>query len=167
MLRVLFAKIETVLYDVNMPATTIPTGPTGARVARKVRELRELRGFTLAELAQETAKVGFPTSISILFRIEEGQPRRRVDTDTLMALALALRVSPLALLLPADDDGPVQITEQIALPFADAWKWATGEAPRPEDARSPAAVHEWLQLSRPHETQRERSTRWAALVEQP
>lgn len=150
-----------------MPATTIPTGPTAARVSRRVRELRELRGLTAAELAHETTRIGFPISENTLSRIENlDAPRgRRVDTDTLVALALALRVSPLALLLPNTNDGPVHITDDVQLPFAEAWKWATGEAPRPEDARSPNAVLEWLELSRPHESRRDRSARWTELME--
>lgn len=151
-----------------MAATTIPTGPTGARVARRVRELRELRGLKAADIAAETARIGFPVSVNTLSRIENlDAPRgRRVDTDTLMALALVLRVSPLALLLPDADEGPVQLTDGVQLPFADAWKWATGESPRPEDAPSPAAVMQWLELSRPHESPRDRSARWTELMEQ-
>jgi transcriptional regulator with XRE-family HTH domain len=153
-----------------MPMNDVPTGPTGARVAARVRELRQLRGYSLSALSQQMTKIGHPLSLDALHKIEtvgaDDRPRRRVDADALVALALALRVSPLALILPSADDGPVYVTDQVKLAFVDAWQWGTGEAPRPEDARSPSAVMEWLELTQPHRSRRDRSARWTALMEQ-
>jgi hypothetical protein len=67
---------------------------------------------------------------------QPGPRRRRVDTDDLMALAVALDVSPLRLLLPA---GPLsqmeQLTETRRARVKDMWRWGRGERPLPERGR--------------------------------
>jgi hypothetical protein len=65
-------------------------------VAVQARRLR--RGFTLGELEEKLRELGRPIPLPALSKIEKGQ--RRVDVDDLVALALALGVSP-NLLLPS------------------------------------------------------------------
>jgi transcriptional regulator with XRE-family HTH domain len=55
-------------------------------------------------------------------RIESGE--RRVDVDDLVALALALGVSPLALMLPTEDSSLVPDGDQY--PVDRIWNWASG-----------------------------------------
>lgn len=78
-----------------------------------------------------------PSGIS---KIENGE--RKVDVDDLVALAVALDVSPVALLLPAEPGeggqayelgkampADVEITPRTAAPWEYAWRWAHGEIP--------------------------------------
>ncbi len=103
-------------------------GPVGGRVAERVVTVRRAAGLTLAALAAKLEEVGHPMLISALSRIEKG--RRRVDVDDLVALALALGVSPNDLLLSADP-GPelVALAPRITMTAGSAWRWATREAP--------------------------------------
>lgn len=75
-----------------------PTGPTAETVGINVQRVRTDLGMTQNELASALANNGHPIPVSSIGRIESGH--RRVEVDDLMALAIALNVSPLALLLP-------------------------------------------------------------------
>lgn len=67
-----------------------------------------------AELSRKLAEMGREIPPLGLRRIETGE--RRVDVDDLVALALALDLSPLALLLPTDTSSLV--------PFGRSWDGA-------------------------------------------
>ncbi|MEA2202977.1 MAG: hypothetical protein QOI89_3690, partial [Solirubrobacteraceae bacterium] len=82
-------------------------GPTGAGVAQRVNELRHARKLTLRDLAGKLRELGRPIQLSALSKIEKGQ--RRVDTDDLVALALALGVSPDSILLANEANTGVMI----------------------------------------------------------
>lgn len=87
------------------------------------------------DLARRLDELGWPILQTGLARIEAG--RRRVDVDDLMALAVALDVSPNRLLLPAEvtvsrDDvqyGLYVVSAETRADTADMWRWATGEHP--------------------------------------
>ncbi|MFF9153824.1 helix-turn-helix domain-containing protein [Streptomyces sp. NPDC014846] len=106
-----------------------PLGPTGERLRRNIAHLREARGMSKKDLAERVAELGRPIPPLGISRVEAGT--RRVDADDLMALALALRVSVNALLLPRSGDGSesVDLTEQVSLSSATAWEWADGDKP--------------------------------------
>ena len=113
-------------------ATRNPLGPAGRQVIDNVRQLREARKLTYTELSAKLAQLGRPIPVLGLSRIEKG--RRRVDADDLVALALALRVNPGALLLPrsvAAGDEQVALTPAAAYPAEDAWWWADGHGQLP------------------------------------
>ena len=74
-----------------MAARSLEIGPAGIRTARTIEILRTERG-----LAARVTALGRPMTNTMLSRIERAQ--RRCDIDDLVALAQALRVSPLALL---------------------------------------------------------------------
>ncbi|MFD0630548.1 helix-turn-helix transcriptional regulator [Catenulispora yoronensis] len=102
-----------------------PLGPIGERVQWNVERLRTARKLTKADLSARTKEAGRlipPLGIS---RIEAGT--RRVDADDLVVLALALNVSPSALLLPPSA-GPEQInlTPTYQVSSDTAWLWAVG-----------------------------------------
>lgn len=104
------------------------SGPTAQRVAANVRALRRARGLELSHLSERLERLGQPISLAGLSRLELGQ--RRVDVDDLMALALALDVTPLRLLLTATADAdPVFVTPRTDPSTREAWEWATGERP--------------------------------------
>jgi len=66
------------------------------RTARTIEILRTERGLAERELAARVTALGRPMSNTMLSRIERAE--RRCDIDDLVALAQALRVSPLVLL---------------------------------------------------------------------
>jgi transcriptional regulator with XRE-family HTH domain len=113
-----------------------PIGPTGERVQRNVERIRTARKLSKAELSVRTGKAGRlipPLGIS---RIEAGT--RRVDADDLVALALALNVSPATLLLPptANDD-EVKLTPDKTVMARTAWAWATAQQTAMDDEPEP------------------------------
>lgn len=83
-------------------------GKTGTTVARNIKNLRGRMSYT--ELAERLIRLDRPIPTLGLRKIESGG--RRVDVDDLMALALALDVSPISLLMPKSESGqqPVEIT---------------------------------------------------------
>jgi transcriptional regulator with XRE-family HTH domain len=108
---------------------------TGQHVRDNVTRLRKARGLTTYQLAQRLAEIGRPIPQSGISRIESGA--RRVDVDDLAALAIALGVSPSALLLPLDDDPShaVEVTGAGSVPADVAWDWADGTRPLLADPR--------------------------------
>ncbi|WP_199564903.1 helix-turn-helix domain-containing protein [Spongiactinospora rosea] len=130
-------------------------GPTGLRVAANIKALRDARGISVRALSARVTELGRPILASGIHKIEQGQ--RRVDSDELVALALALDVSPNRLLLPgtAGTAAGVELTPEVSSPTEDAaWRWATGEyCLFPLDAPTPAAdVIRFMAENRPHVT---------------
>lgn len=115
-------------------------GPTSERVAANVRSLRRDRGLDLSDLSARLETLGHPLGINVLSKIE--RQKRRIDVDDLMALALALDVTPNRLLLPAEavDEGEVHLTEGYAASKVWAWVWAVGDQPLPQDPWTDHAV---------------------------
>lgn len=115
-----------------MAKTPKQRGPSAERVAANVRELRKARGLDLAGLAQRMSAVGQPIGLTGISKLETGE--RRVDVDDLVALAVALDVSPVRLLLPPTaDETKVDVTPDAEATARTAWLWATGEKPLPND----------------------------------
>ena len=80
----------------------IALGATGKYVADAVRVYRQKRDLTYKELEKQLAALGRPIPELGLRRIEA--EARRVDVDDLMALSVALGVSPVELLLHVPDE---------------------------------------------------------------
>jgi transcriptional regulator with XRE-family HTH domain len=155
---VLRAMAKKVSYSAVMATKEIERGPTAERVSRNVAELRERRGLSLAELSARLVLLGRPILGTGLHKIEKGT--RRVDVDDLVALAMALGVTPTRLLLPptADPEGsPVELTTKRSVPWERAWAWASGQealpAPgQPADAEVSAEdAYEFTEASRPYD----------------
>jgi transcriptional regulator with XRE-family HTH domain len=107
-------------------------GPTSERVAANLRRIRRQREMTTAQLSRRLAELGQPIQDTGITKIEKGE--RRVDVDDLMALALALGVTPNALLLPHMElaglisyEGPLAPRQNARA--EEMWAWATGELP--------------------------------------
>lgn len=89
-------------------------------------EIRKSRRLTTGALSERLSELGRPILANGITKIEKGA--RRVDSDDLVALALALNVSPLTLLLPTTcDDEPVSLTERFEVSSRTAWQWGRGE----------------------------------------
>ncbi|WP_406306272.1 helix-turn-helix transcriptional regulator [Streptomyces sp. NBC_00885] len=119
-----------------MTTGRIELGPNGRAVAANVKRLRTARGMSLRALSEALSEVGRGLSQDAINKIENGakpdaKQVRRVDVDDLVALAVALRVNPSALLLPLTDD-PAETIEVtgVGSVLADrAWDWVDGELP--------------------------------------
>lgn len=85
--------------------------------------------MSFAELSRQLHKEGRIIPPLGLSRIEAGL--RRVDADDLIALAVALGVSPITLLLPAgtDQDDEVQITAAHTAKAKRVWSWLSASYP--------------------------------------
>lgn len=106
------------------------TDSPGARVAANVRALRDARRMTVRDLSARMTDLGRPLLPSGITKVEQGL--RRVDVDELVALAVALGVSPSRLLLPADaGEEDVALTPTQTAPAWAAWQWAAASQPLP------------------------------------
>jgi transcriptional regulator with XRE-family HTH domain len=114
----------------------IDLGPIGAAVAANIERLRKSQNLSYAELSRRLDALECPIAPLGLTRIREHQ--RRVDVDDLVALALALGVSPATLLLPGPDastapgsaGGKVPVTEGGEhYPLSQVWRWFVAESP--------------------------------------
>jgi transcriptional regulator with XRE-family HTH domain len=101
-------------------------GPIGENVKDAVKRFREDRRLSYAELSRKLTDLGREVPPLGLRRIESGD--RRVDADDLVALALALSVSPLALLLRPTEAGAV-LPNGERYSAARIWEWGTGQHP--------------------------------------
>lgn len=102
-------------------------GPTGRTVANNIARARKSQQISLQELEERLIQVGRRISFSGLSKIERAE--RRVDVDDLMAIAVALDVSPLGLLLPVDRE-PATLIEATGArgSLALFWMWALAES---------------------------------------
>jgi transcriptional regulator with XRE-family HTH domain len=102
-----------------------PLGSTGENVRKNIRQLRDKKGISGPDLSAKLDALGRPIPPLGIHRIESGS--RRVDVDDLVAIALALNVSPLALLLPTEAAPLLPSGEQYSAERI--WDWATGRHP--------------------------------------
>lgn len=105
-------------------------GVTGERVSSNLAILRSAQGLSTTQLSVKLGELGRPIPPSGITKIEKQV--RRVDADDLMALALALKVTPNRLLLPVPtDEGAVALTSTVEVDLEEAWHWACGDRPLP------------------------------------
>lgn len=119
------------LRVVNMGCTvavmpSIPSGPMSEIVRANLRRIREQQGVSLRDLSKRLDDLGHSLLSSGIGRIEQGT--RRVDVDDLIALSLALSISPLQLLLPPESrpDSRVALTPDTSMTTENAWSWMQG-----------------------------------------
>lgn len=154
----------TQTVSVSIMATgRIELGPTGMAVAANVKRLREARGLSLRALSKRMDDTGRRVSADALNKIENGaNPEakhiRRVDVDDLLALSVALGVSPVTLLLPSGKPQGAEtdprrewltVTGGSSMPWETAWRWMHGEFP-PADV-PPREVRRFREENRPYE----------------
>lgn len=112
----------------------IDLGRTGERVSERVAHFRADRRLTYLALSERLTAAGWAIPELGLRRIEAGA--RRVTVDDLMALAVALNVSPLELLLPprwSSEPLPTGVPEDLTP--AEAWAWAKEQTGLSTDTR--------------------------------
>ncbi|MGH3522271.1 MAG: helix-turn-helix domain-containing protein [Mycobacterium sp.] len=78
-----------------------PPRPLGCEVnvARRVADERGRRGWSYETLARHMTEAGCPIQSSAIYKIEKGDPPRRISVDELVAFALAFDVDVKELLL--------------------------------------------------------------------
>lgn len=106
---------------------TNDVGPTGTVVGANIARLRKARGMSTYRLAEALASLDRPIAQSQISRVEAG--KRKVDVDDLMAFAVALKVSPSALLLKPTTAGYQKVTGAGTVLSEIAWDWVDGERP--------------------------------------
>lgn len=83
-------------------------------VGERVKTIRECRNISQRELASRVQALGVRIHHPGVGKIEQGQ--RRLDVSELFAFAYALDVSPLHLMVPADDDAlGVAVTPDVTI----------------------------------------------------
>jgi transcriptional regulator with XRE-family HTH domain len=106
-------------------------GPSSERVAANIRRIRRACEVTTAALSQRLAAIGHPIADTGITKTEKGD--RRIDVDDLVALALALGVTPNTLLLPQMDylgtSDTHLLTPNVGGTAERLWQWAQGERP--------------------------------------
>lgn len=114
-------------------ATNVEGGRPSNYLAANLAAIRRRRGVTVRRLSSQLADLGVTLLPSGITKIEQGA--RRVDVDELVALAVALNVSPTRLVLPdtAEPDDDVRLTPELTAGALDAWRWFEGDdaLPRP------------------------------------
>jgi transcriptional regulator with XRE-family HTH domain len=125
--------------DPSRPKRRVSLGPTGERVRQNVQQFRKHRRLTHAGVVERLKLLGYSIPRTGLSEIENGG--RRVTVDDLMALAVALDVTPNDLLLPLQiSQEPVEVTALGTVDPKDLWRWADGVDALPLDP--PAGLEE-------------------------
>jgi transcriptional regulator with XRE-family HTH domain len=89
-------------------------------VAERVAVERSARGWSYEKLARRMTEVGYPIHPSAVFKVERGDPPRRITVDDLVGFAAAFGVTVEYLLTPAvAQSGSVDIAVQVADARAD------------------------------------------------
>ncbi len=88
-------------------------------LAQRVQAERERRGWTNEGLAKRMADIGCPMSGSAIYKIEKGEPRRRIVVDELVAFSRVFQIPLTEILIPPD----VAISAEFAR-LLDEWAQA-------------------------------------------
>ncbi|SHQ69893.1 helix-turn-helix domain-containing protein [Mycobacteroides abscessus] len=118
----------------------------GKTVADNIKRLRGDMAYT--KLADRLEEIERPIPTLGLRKIESYQ--RRVDADDLVALAIALEVSPVTLLTPYTDSDPEVRVELngVGMPVAYLWGWLRGDNELPESGENGVPAFSAVFLSR-------------------
>src|SRR5271169_1463411 len=102
------ANYQGTWFTANRAGRAKEPGPTSVRTAANLKQMRQERGVSYAELTRRLRTLLHPILDTGIMKIEKGE--RRVDVDDLVALALALGVTPNRLILPDIDLSGITIT---------------------------------------------------------
>lgn len=106
--------------------------------------------MSLTALAGKLQDLGHPLGTTAIHKIEQGE--RKPDVDDLVAFALALGAAPNVLLLPPRGT-EVPLTSAVAMPFAEAWRWARDGVPATVDGADSWTLGEWMAWEDAHPDQ--------------
>ncbi|MGA5466574.1 helix-turn-helix domain-containing protein [Mycobacterium sp. NPDC050041] len=141
-------------------------GQTATTVAENIGRLRTGQNLTYTQLSERLKdKAAWDISPVAVRRIEDNE--RRVSVDDLMALAVALRVSPITLLMPdsVDRDTPVTVTGITERYAADLlWKWLRADWALPRRGDDASELFDLVAPSLPAWERREYAERVTDLI---
>ncbi|MFF4448922.1 helix-turn-helix domain-containing protein [Streptomyces sp. NPDC001502] len=127
------------------------SGSAPTQVARNIERVRKARQLKQKDVSDRLRAVGRPILATVISKIERGE--RRVDTDDVIAFALAMNVSPLTLLLPPEGDSvsTVHVTAEVAAKADRVWAWGRGDETLPPlwENADPQKQEEFEQLALP------------------
>lgn len=114
----------------DSPTTADPT--VGDVFATRLRRFRKERGLSVPALAERCSELGVSDlTVPSLTNLERPaaatRARRRVTVEEWLALAVALRVPPLALVAPAGDAERVVVTPGNPIPTGDFIDWVISD----------------------------------------
>lgn len=90
-------------------------GDAERNVAEQVQFERELRGWSTGELARRLTEAGCPISQSAIWRIENGEPRRKISVDELIGFSVVFDKKVENLLKPPRTEFPEEpVKEYVA-----------------------------------------------------
>lgn len=92
-------------------------------LAQRIATEREARGWTNDGLAKRMTDAGCPMTGSAIFKIEKGEPRRRIVVDELVAFSKVFGVALEELLLPPEVAARKELAQLVI-----AWDTADSEA---------------------------------------
>ncbi|MEV7776813.1 helix-turn-helix transcriptional regulator [Kitasatospora sp. NPDC088351] len=90
-------------------------------VARRIKMEREARGWSTATLAERLTEAGYPLNQSAVWRIESGEPRRRVNLDEAIGFAKVFDISLDNLVGPPEIAANAHVKRLLA-EFAESWQ---------------------------------------------
>lgn len=99
--------------------TGLAPGDGEDNVADHVRIEREARGWSTAELARHVTEAGCPISQSAVWRIESGEPRRKISVDELIAFSRVFGKPIEALLRPPRPEYPSDLVQTYLIQWMD------------------------------------------------
>jgi transcriptional regulator with XRE-family HTH domain len=97
-------------------------------IAERMAAIRRYKGMTQSQLAEAMQELGVPWQRIIVAKIEGGR-RDFLTVEELLALCIALEISPVDLLVPRElkDDDPYHVTPQATARATDVREWVRGE----------------------------------------
>ncbi|WP_436787913.1 helix-turn-helix domain-containing protein [Yinghuangia sp. YIM S10712] len=105
------------------------TSPRGLPVeaeenaAARIRALREAHGWSTATVAERMTKAGHPINQSAVWRIESGEPRRRINLDEAIGFAKVFDITVERLIAPPDD-AAVEYLNRLIHTYIATWRAA-------------------------------------------
>ncbi|MFB7745631.1 helix-turn-helix transcriptional regulator [Streptomyces sp. NPDC056132] len=105
------------MADSNMGGAEVPLLYSEGNVAARVALEREVRGWSTTELADRVTKAGVKMNQTAVWRIEHGEPRRRINLDEALAFARVFELPLEELMSPPlegiDMDGRRLVQEAV------------------------------------------------------
>jgi transcriptional regulator with XRE-family HTH domain len=96
-----------------------------AQIGATIGALRESQNMSVSRLSARTAELGYPMHrVAAITKIEAGE--RAISVPELMIVAAALNTAPLALLMPAGVEDPVEVLPGVTMNGAATLGWFTG-----------------------------------------
>jgi transcriptional regulator with XRE-family HTH domain len=96
------------------------------RMRATFRDARDAAGMSAQDVADETARLGYPISRSAIARYEGGT-KLGLDVSELLVLAAALKIPPVTLVFNGHPDEPVGVLPGKASPTVEAIGWFCGD----------------------------------------